>query len=331
MTSSEEIISAEHIDVESILSHYDIGGFEHVEALTAGTVQTNLLLHTTRGKFVLRYYRQNRSFNSVIFETNLVTYLKRKHYPCPAVVRNFQGKLVGLYKNKPYAMFEFLEGVHVEHPNDLQQQQLIQHVAILQDVTKNYRPSYTKYRWNYGVDLCERLAVNAAHTIATANAQMKLTWYREELSKLALPASLPKGICHADFDVSNVLFNGNTFQALLDFDDANYTFLTLDLACLIQPVLFSFRWDTWSHVNPHGEVFIFGEPRKIVSVYQQYRTLNATEKKYLFDVLKLVIMIDCLWFFERGEAHDFYEKRQIDALNRLGRDRFYRALFDEPT
>jgi hypothetical protein len=59
--------------------------------------------------------------------------------------------------------------------------------------------------------------------------------------------------------------------------------------------------------------------------------LNAAERKYLFDVVKLVILIDCLWFFERGEAHDFYEKRQIDALNQLGRDRFCRTLFSGPT
>ena len=58
--------------------------------------------------------------------------------------------------------------------------------------------------------------------------------------------------------------------------------------------------------------------------------LNATEQKYLFDVVKLVIMIDCLWFFKRGVAHDFYEKRQIDALNRFGRDRFCHTLFHGP-
>jgi Ser/Thr protein kinase RdoA (MazF antagonist) len=321
----------EHIDVEAIFSHYELGVLEHAEALTAGSVQTNLLLHTTRGKFVLRYYRQNRSFNSVVFEANLIAYLKRKGYPCPAILSSKQGKLVGVYKDKPYALFEFLEGTHIKDPNELQQQQLIRHAAVLQNLTKNYRPAYVQYRWNYGVELCERLAADAAQAIATANAQKKLAWYREALSSLALPACLPKGICHADFHFSNVLFKGDTFQALLDFDDANYTFLTLDLACLIQPVLFTFRWDTWSHADPAGEVFEFAEPRKIASIYQQYRKLNVTEKKYLFDVVKMVILIDCLWFFARGEAHDFYEKKEIDALDRLGRERFCRALFGEPT
>ena len=42
-------------DVEQILAYYDVGVIEDVKAFTTGTVQTNILLHTTRGRFVLRY------------------------------------------------------------------------------------------------------------------------------------------------------------------------------------------------------------------------------------------------------------------------------------
>ena len=316
-----------HADFERILSHYHVGVFENAIPFTTGTVQTNILLHTTRGKFVLRCYEQNRSFKSVLFEVNLINYLKRKGYPCPAVFRNTQGKLVGEYNNKPYAIFEFCEGIHVEHPTEEQQQQLIQKVAELHNITRNYRSSYTKYRWNYGIELCEQLATETTRTINTANAWEKLQWYTSELSKLVLPKSLPKGICHCDFHFSNVLFKDNAFHALIDFDDANYTFLTFDLAYLIEPFISGFYWDTWSNFAPHDEVFNFVEARKMVSIYQQHRALNPTEKKYFFDVYKLGIFIDCLWFFNRGDAHDFYEKRKIGYLNGLGRDRFYHELF----
>ena len=59
----------------------------------------------------------------------------------------------------------------------------------------------------------------------------------------------------------------------------------------------------------------------------KYRRLNALEKRHLFDVLQLSILIDCIWFFERGGAEDFYEKRKIEFLNHLGRDKFFEALF----
>jgi Ser/Thr protein kinase RdoA (MazF antagonist) len=129
----------EKSDVEQILAHYNVGVIERVKAFTTGTVQTNILLYTTRGRFVLRYYECNRSFNSVLFEVNLIKYLKHKNYPCPAVVGNTHGKFAACYKDKPYALFEFLEGTHVQHPNERQKQQLIQKVAELQNLTRNYR------------------------------------------------------------------------------------------------------------------------------------------------------------------------------------------------
>lgn len=314
-------------DFERILSHYHVGVFENAIPFTTGTVQTNILLQTTQGKFVFRCYKQNRSFKSVVFEVNLINYLKHKNYPCPAVFRNTQGKLVGVHKNKPYAIFEFLEGTHVEYPTEEQRQQLIQKVAELHNITKNYRSSYAQYRWNYGVEFCKQLATETVNTIDTANAKEKLHWYTSELSKLVLPASLPKGICHCDFHFSNVLFKDNAFHALIDFDDANYTFLTFDLAYLIEPFIPDFRWDTWSNFTPYDGVFNFAEARKMVAIYQQYRALNPTEKKYFFDVYKLGIFIDCLWYFKRGNVHDFYERKKIDYLNGLGRDMFYRELF----
>ncbi len=61
--------------------------------------------------------------------------------------------------------------------------------------------------------------------------------------------------------------------------------------------------------------------------YMKHRPLRPIEKRHLFDVYKLSILFDCIWFFERGEVNDFYEKRKINALNELGRDSFYDRLF----
>ncbi|MEZ4868826.1 MAG: homoserine kinase [Caldilineaceae bacterium] len=312
-------------DIAQILNDYRIGALEDAQPLTAGTVQTNLLLRTSQGPFVLRYYRQNRSFEAVLFEVHLINYLKRKGYPCPGVIRNVRGKYAGVYGGRPYAIFEFIAGEHVEEPTAAQQAQLIQQVAELHNLTKRYRPTYTSYRWNYNVAFCAAMATAKANELATRAAQEKLAWYRQELAKLVLPAALPKGVCHADFHFSNMLFQDGHFHALLDFDDANYTYLTFDLTTLIEP--FTFRWDTWQEVAPGANAFDFSAARQTVAHYQRYRPLNALERKYFFDVVKLGIFIDCLWFFSRGMTEDFYEKRKIDALDDLGRDRFCRALF----
>lgn len=312
--------------LREILSHYQLGEYKASQPISQGNVQTNFFLSTTQGTFVFRYY-ENRSRESVLFESHLIHYLKNKHFPCPALLKNKEGKYIGVAHEKPYAIFEFIEGQHIENPTEEQKKQLIQKVAELQNVTRKYRPRSKKYRWNYSSELCRNLAHEAAQEIGTVQAEEKLAWVEQELVTLQLPKSLPKGICHSDFHFSNVLFKDGTFHALLDFDDANYTFLMYDLATLINPFLPSFDWNTWVSFQKDENVFDFREVRETVQEYSKYRPLSKNEKRHLFDVYKLTILFDCIWFFQRGERQDFYEKRKIDALNRFGREQFYNELF----
>ncbi|MBI4163158.1 MAG: phosphotransferase, partial [Candidatus Aenigmarchaeota archaeon] len=215
----------------------------------------------------------------------------------------------------------------IKNPRESQKKELVKRVAKLHIITKNYKPKNTKFRYNYNIVNCRALARKEAKRIGTANAREKLKWFESELTKLKLPKSLPKGICHCDFHFSNVLFKNGKFNVLIDFDDANYTFLIYDLAALINPFVKSFEWNTWFNFKRGENVFDFREARKILLEYVKYRPLNSTEKKHLFDVFKLSIMFDCIWYFERGEAEDFYEKRKITYLNSIGREEFYNQLF----
>ncbi|MDP2908973.1 MAG: homoserine kinase [Nanoarchaeota archaeon] len=314
-------------DFNKILSNYDLGNYKKSKPFKMGAVQTNFLLETTEGKFVLRYY-ENRSKDSVLFESNLIKYLRDKNYPCPTPFKNKHGKFVGTHNDKPYVLFEFIKGRHIKNPSENQKKQLIKKVAELQNITKKYMPFNKKHRWNYSIELCRKLAQKEAKKINTANARKKLKWFESELLKLNLPKSLPKGICHCDFHFSNVLFKNGKFNALIDFDDANYTFLIYDLVALINPFKSSFEWNTWFKFKKDENVFDFGEARKIVSEYIKYRPLSNSEKRYLFDVFKLSIMFDCIWYFERGDAEDFYEKRKIEYLNSIGRKEFYNKMFN---
>lgn len=309
-----------------ILSLYTLGAYRDSRPISQGTVQTNYFLQSTQGSFVFRYY-ENRSRGSVLFETNLMHYLKRKNYPCPAPLRNRQGSFVGMYREKPYVIFEYIEGEQVESLNADQQRQVIRKAAELQSITRTYRSRFTAYRWNYSPQLCLALGQEAAKKINTLEATEKLEWLEKELSILHLPTTLPKGICHCDFHPSNILFNNGDLTALLDFDDANYTYLIYDLATLIDPFLPSFTWQTWSHFAKEACVFDFREAIETILEYDRYRPLSRNEKWFLFDVYKLSILFDSIWYYARGNSKDFYEKRKIDRLNDLGRERFYRELF----
>jgi Ser/Thr protein kinase RdoA (MazF antagonist) len=302
-----------------ILLQHDLGAYIHSETISQGTVQTNYFIQTTQGKFVFRYY-ENRTNESVLFESHLLAYLKARHYPCPAQIQNKQGEYVGTYRHKPYAIFEFVEGKPIEHPHAHHWQQLIQKAAELQKLTQGFHFPYTTHRWNYDPDLCQSLAHAEVRRNNTETGRKKLTWLTHELTTLDLPSSLPKGICHCDFHFSNVLFQEDKFVALLDFDDANYTFLQFDLVGLIE------YW-AWPHTT---HLLDLSKARSVVQEYMKHRSLSSIEQQHLYDVYKLSILLDCIWYFNRGSANDFREKRKINALTNLGRQNFFAELFHSP-
>jgi len=304
-------------DFIKILYDYDLGQYCGSEPIVKGSVQTNYIVRTSGGKYIFRYY-ENRSKESASFETNLIRYLKRKNYPCPEPIANLHGRCIGTHEGKPFCFFEFFEAKDVENPSEEQSKQLIRKAAELQDITKKYRPSNKNYRWNYSPELCKQLAEEKAEKLNTLTAKKKLTWIQAELAKLILPKPLPKGICHCDFHYSNVLFDNDQFKALIDFDDANYTYLVFDLVGLVES-------NAWPHKK--DEVLDFDQARKTVDEYSRYRPLTRVEKRHLFDVYKLSILFDSIWFMDRGNAQNCRERRKIDFLNRIGAAQFYANIF----
>ena len=318
------MIKLSQMDLIQIISNYDLGMLKYTKTFTTGGVQTNILLLTTKGKFVLKYYN-NRTKSSILFEVNLINYLKKHGFPTAIVIENKHGNQISTKNDKLCIISEFIEGKHLKNPNENQKNQLIRKVAEMQNIFDRYKPSGIKYRWNYNIELCKKLAKQEAKKINTKEAKEKLRWLKSELLNLQLPKSLPKGICHCDFHFTNILFKDEKFNALLDFDDANYTYKIYDLICLIEP--FKFSWKNWKNYKITDEVFDFSDSRKVVKEYLRYRLLTKVEKIHLFDVYKLSILIDCIWFFHRGFSNDFYEKRKINLLNNLGRKKFLKKIF----
>ena len=303
-------------EFDQILKEYSIGAFIRAEPIQAGEIQSNYVLWTEKGKFVLRYY-ENRNRESVLFESELLDFLAERKFPSPKPLKNRSGANVGSYKNKPFILFDFLKGRPIDHPQEKHFRQVIRVAAELQNLTRGFRPEYTDYRWNYTPELCFELAKQKACELNTQEAYHKLDWVEEVLSNLELPASLPKGICHCDFHPSNIFFREDQLAALLDFDDANFTYLPFDLVNLID------HW-AWSYLDRLPD---FDKARFVAKEFSHHRQLSEQEKLNLLDVYKISIVIDSIWFFSRWEGDSFYEKIKIESLNNLGREVLMNRLF----
>ncbi len=156
-------------EIQHIFANYNLGDYINSKPISEGTVQTNYKVQTTRGFFVFRYY-ENRKKDSVLFETNLLNYLKKNNFPCPLPYKNSTGSFVGIHNFKPFAVYKYIEGNHIEEPNEEQRRIVIQKAAELHKITQNYSPIHKESRWNYGVQFCQEQAQIASKRINSLNS-----------------------------------------------------------------------------------------------------------------------------------------------------------------
>lgn len=301
-------------DFKEILSRYNVGEFIRSKPFAEGADQTNLLLTTTLRDVVLRYY-EKRTFNYVDFEVELLHYLATHAYPTAGPLANREGVYIGVYKEKPFALFEFLHGEHSDNPDNYLQ--VAEIYGTLHQLTINYRPIRGKMRPIYNQEYCWAWAQKSAERInSQVEAQDRLAWIRKELDQLDLPVSLPHGVCHGDPNPTNFLYEQGKLSGVLDFDQASYTWLLYDLAHMI-------TWWTWPDMGDIDLVL----SRKLVSQYESKCPMTESEHLHLFDALKLVLLVSIGWFLDEDDSLANV-RRKIDSLNALGPESFYRHFFE---
>ncbi|MGI6664271.1 MAG: phosphotransferase [Christensenellaceae bacterium] len=312
-------------DIIEMLSHYNVGALLSFTPLSPGSVQTNYVVLTTTGKFVLKYY-ENRTSTEVLYELALLKELHTASFPCVPPTLPCD-KTLCLYQEKPYVLFPFIQGTHVKHPNRIQQNNLVTLIARLGRLTQNLSLPKAENRLHYNITALQSLALAAAKHENTPGGHQKLEWLMRESQMLILPDSLCRGICHCDYTDTNILYRGNEIHALLDFDDANETYLFFDIISFINFFAPSFSHATWIQSDEHTDILDFSQAKMFLPLFEKTLPIPALDKMHLYDILKLSILFDAVWYFKRGASNDFYEKRKIDALNIVGRERFFQMLF----
>lgn len=299
-------------ELKDILLHYEIGEYRSHTDFEKGADQTNILLVTSKGKYAFRYY-EKRSSEYVSFEIDLLQCLMAGNYPCPAPIKNISGDYMGAYKAKPYALFTFLEGEH--NDNDENYKEVAKSIGELHAITNGYKPVNSESRDGYNAASSWTYATkNAKKITPQTEAVARLAWLRSELDTLQLPITMPKGAIHGDTNPSNFLYKDGRISAVLDFDQAAYTYLIYDIANLL-------LWWAW----PNKDELSFEKAKTIIAEYEKCRKLTQPEKRHLFDMLKMTILMSVSWFFHQDEDY-LNDKRKIELLNDIGRDRFYDLL-----
>ncbi|WP_313524791.1 homoserine kinase [Shinella sp.] len=218
-------------DLSSFLTAYDAGTLLSYKGIAEGVENTNFLLHTTKGAFILTLYEKRVDRNDLPFFLGLMHHLAENGLSCPLPLPRNDGALLGELSGRPAAMISFLEGMWLRKPAAKHCREVGRALATMHvagegfAITRENALSVGGWRplWEKSVDRVDEVEKGLQGEIADELASLEANW----------PNGLPSGVIHADLFPDNVFFLGDDLSGLIDFYFACNDLLAYDVAiCL---------------------------------------------------------------------------------------------------
>jgi homoserine kinase type II len=277
-------------ELAGFLSHYDIGGLLSYKGIAEGVENSNFLLHTTAGSFILTLYEKRVAKGDLPFFLGLMTHLAAHGIDCPQPVKNKAGEALSMLAGRPAAIINFLEGVWPRKPNAAHCAGVGEALAKMHLAGQNFAMSRANA---LSVSGWRPLFEQAASRADEVQHGLR-DFIEAELDYLegdVWPKNLPQGVIHADLFPDNVFFLGDQVSGIIDFTFACNDMLAYDVAICLNA--WCFESDCSFNVT---------KARALLAAYGRERELSQTEQ-------------DALPVLARGAALRFLLTRLVDFLN----------------
>jgi homoserine kinase type II len=252
-------------DLAAFLAGYDIGELLAYKGIAEGVENSNFLVHTSRGNFILTLYERRVAAQDLPFFLALMEHLHSRGITCPQPVKNKQGAVLGQVAGRPAAVITFLDGMWIRRPS-------AGHCAALGEALAKLHLAGL----DFGRQRANALSVEGwrplyEHCRARANEVQRdlQAFLAAELAHLerAWPRSLPQGVIHADLFPDNVFFLGDKLSGLIDFYFACTDALAYDVAVCL---------NAWCFESDHSYNVTKG--RSLLQRYAAVRPLSDAER-----------------------------------------------------
>ena len=202
-------------DLAAFVALYDIGDTLALKGIAEGVENSNFLLHTTSGYFILTLYEKRVNPADLPFFLELMRHLAARGISCPQPIAARSGAMLGELAGRPAAIISFLDGMWVRRPRR-------EHCAELGEALARFHlagADFAGQRPNtLSVDSWRPLlgaSLDQADTVVPGLAA-ELTAELDHLES-CWPTGLPSGVIHADLFPDNVFFIGERLSGLIDF------------------------------------------------------------------------------------------------------------------
>jgi len=275
-------------DLARFLADYDIGSLRAYKGIAEGVENSNFLVHTDAGNFILTLYEKRVNAAELPFFLGLMEHLAARGITCPQPVKTRTGAVLGSIAGKPAAMVTFLDGLWIRRPT-------ASHCAAVGEALARLHLAGA----DFPMKRANALSVDSWRAlfehVGARGDSVRPGLCNEIIAELdvlerAWPRDLPAGVIHADLFPDNVFFLGDRLSGLIDFYFACTDMLAYDVAVCL---------NAWCFEPDHSYNVTKG--RALLKGYGKVRALDAAEREF-FPVLA------------RGAAMRFLLTRLVDWL-----------------
>jgi len=276
-------------ELAEFLRGYDIGELLSYKGIAEGVENSNFLMHTSKGAFILTLYEKRVAEDDLPYFLSLMAHLAEHGVICPQPARDRSGAVYSTLAGRPAAIINFLEGMWPRRPNVAHCTGVGEALAKMHlagadfPLVRNNPLSVSGWRalFERAAERADSVQAGLRDFIARELDHLEARW----------PADLPLGVIHGDLFPDNVFFLGDKLSGLIDFPFSCNDILAYDVAICL---------NAWCFEPDHS--FNVTKARALLNAYGRTRPLSAAEQ-------------NALPLLARGAALRFLLTRLVDFLN----------------
>ncbi|GFZ99621.1 homoserine kinase [Elstera cyanobacteriorum] len=276
-------------ELRAFVAEYGIGEVTSYMGIAEGVENSNFLIYTTEGRYILTLYEKRVNPDDLPFFIGLMDHLAAQGLSCPIPLTTQDGQRLRTLRDRPAAMVSFLPGVWPRRIAPVHTAELGEALAKLHLAGADFPMQRVNA---LSVDGWEKLVAATAARADSVRPGLSAALAEEfAFLKAHWPQDLPRGVIHADLFPDNVFFIGDKVSGLIDFYFACTDALVYDVSICLNAWCF----------EADGS-FNMTKAMGFLRRYQAVRPLSAAE-------------IAALPIFCRGSALRFLLTRLYDWLN----------------
>jgi homoserine kinase type II len=255
-------------ELAAFLRDYDLGRPLSFKGIAEGVENSNFLLETEAGRFILTLFERRVRAEDLPFFLGLMTWLAQSGYPSASPLADRSGTVAKSLRGKPAVIVAFLPGLSVRTPTADHCLEAGEGLAWLHQAAQGY-PGHRENDLGQAAwaglfaplaPAAEALKPGLSDLIAGDLAALTRAW----------PRGLPAGVVHADYFPDNVFFDLGRFAGTIDFYFAARDLLAYDLGVALNAWCF----------EPNG-TFSPLRAQAFLAGYERRRALSAEERTAL--------------------------------------------------